>query len=99
MRHEVTFSLFCIFIIQSAIFKTDSLESVSLTCRSVKFNRDKIFRFYLQEVKIPSCPSEAATRGSDPVIACPYSRLQPPKSRYFFKIDGEFLKIVTASLK
>ena len=54
MRHEVTFSLFCIFIIQSAIFKTDSLESVILTCRSVKFNRDKIFRFYLQEVKIPS---------------------------------------------
>ena len=27
------------------------------------------------------------------------SVLQPPKSRYFFKIDGEFLKIVIASLK
>ena len=97
MGHGVTFSLFSIFIIQSAIFKTDSLESVILTCRSVKFNRDKIFRFYLQEVKIPSWPSEAATRGSDPVIACPSA--QPPKSRYFFKIDGEFLKSVTASVK
>ena len=68
MRHWVIFSLFCIFIIQSAISKTDSLESVSLTCLSVKFNRDKIFRFYLQEVKIPSWPSQPQ---EGPILSSP----------------------------
>ena len=33
-----------------------------------------------------------------PILSSPV-RTQPHQSRYFFKIDGEFLKIVTASMK
>ena len=56
-----------IFIIQSAF--QDRLTGKCQPHLSIKFNRDKIFRFYLQEVKIPSC-LKSATRGSHPVIAC-----------------------------
>ena len=77
----------CSFHKSNLSFETDSLASVTW----VRSNRDKIFTFYLQEVKIPSC-----SRQPQEGLSCHHLSAQ---SWFLQNSDGEFLKIVIASLE
>ena len=57
LKASLRFSIPCKLQLKSYLsLETDSLESV--TCPWVRSSPDKIFTFYLQEVKIPSCSSQ-----------------------------------------